>query len=139
MSESLRLCKVALASAQRLLGIFAFSDIRNRADHFNKLSIGTHYWMGQATNVFELSIRQHDSELEVGIYLLDEHPIAGLPPDLVAILWMQSMLQPLVPLRNALSRIKSENSEHFLGPVQELVGCAIAGPTACVGQPLGFG
>src|ERR1700743_2780964 len=135
--QSLRLRQMTLASAQCLLGVSALSDIRNRADHFNKLSIGTHYWMAQATNVFDRAIRQHDSFFGFGIYLLDEHPIAGLPPDFIAIFWVHP-LQPLLPLRKALLRIKSENPEHFLGIVLGLAGCAIESPTTRVGQPLRF-
>src|SRR6202041_723309 len=82
--------------------------------------------------------RQDDSVREVGINLLDKHTIAGLPSNLVTIFWVHS-LQPLVPLRKALLRIKSENSEHFLGIVLGFAGCAIEGPTARVGQPLRFG
>src|SRR5580692_7623189 len=72
------------------------------------------------------------------MYLLEEHPITGLSLHPVAIFRVYS-LQPLVPHWKALLRIEAENSEHFLGPVQGLVGCAIASPTARLGQPLRFG
>src|SRR5260370_7980522 len=71
------------------------------------------------------------------MYLLEEHPITGLSPHFVAIFRVHSP-QPLVPHWKAQLRIEAENSEHFLGPVQGLVGCAIAGPTARVGHPLRF-
>jgi hypothetical protein len=40
-----------------LFGMFALRDIDHGADYLNKLSVGTHYGMGQAKNVFERSIR----------------------------------------------------------------------------------
>jgi hypothetical protein len=41
LSESLRFRKVTLAAAQGFFGTLALRDIDHRADHLNKLSIGT--------------------------------------------------------------------------------------------------
>ena len=46
-----------MRSPVRVLCAFAFCDIDNGADYFNKLSIGTENWMGQAMNVFDCPIR----------------------------------------------------------------------------------
>ena len=51
------ICLELLQSFALVLCTFAFCDIDNGADHFNKLPVGTENWMGQAMNVFNCAIR----------------------------------------------------------------------------------
>src|SRR6202008_2627535 len=106
----------------RFFGTLALRDIDHRADHLNKLFSGTQNWMADAMNVFDCSIRLHDSELYVATYFIEECPfIRHL--QLFAVFWVYS-LQPLVERWWALLWIKTEKSEHFVGPVHGLATCA---------------
>src|SRR6266481_9261567 len=120
----------------RLFGTLALGDIDHCAEHLNKLSSGTQNWMADAMNVFDCSIGLHDSELYVAIYFREERPFTR-QLHLIAVFWVYS-LQPLVEHWQALLWIKTEKSEHFVGPVHGLVACAINSTTTGVGQALRF-
>src|SRR5579864_5855021 len=131
--------KIRLELAQpvaRLFSTLALRDIDHRADHLNKLPSGTQDWMADTMNVFDFSVGLHDSELYVATYFIEECPFIS-QLQLFAVFWVYS-LQPLVEHWWALLRIKTEKSEHFVGPVHGLVACAINGTTTGVGQALRF-
>jgi hypothetical protein len=95
MSESLRLRKVTLATAQGFFGTPALRDIDHRANHLNKLSIGIQNWVADGMNVSDGSIGSHDSELDIAMDFLEERLIT-CHPEFVMVFWVNS-LHPLVP------------------------------------------
>src|SRR4029077_4913515 len=94
MSQSLRLGKVTLAAAQGFFSVFTLCNIDHRADHLDHFATGPSNGMAAAMNLFDCSIRCHDSELDVAIRLLKERPIA-CQLHCVNVFWVYS-LQPLV-------------------------------------------
>src|SRR4029077_16178975 len=136
MSQSLRLGEVTLAAAQGCFSVFTLCNIDHRTDHLDQFPTWASNRMAAAMNLFDCSIGCHDSELDVAIRLLKECQIT-CQLNCVNVFWVYS-LQPLVPHRQALLRIKAKEAEHFVGPVQGLSAGAVYGTTASAGQPLCF-
>src|SRR4029077_14697873 len=98
-------------------------NIHYRANHLNELSARTQNRMADPVNMLDCSIGFHRSELNVAMHFLEKGPITR-HPELVPVFRVYS-LHPLVPLGYALMWIETEKSEHFLGPVKDLVTSAI--------------
>src|SRR5215469_8724485 len=131
--------KICLQLAQSVTSLFGappLRDIDHRADHLNKLSARTQEGVADGMNVSNCSIGFHNSELDVAVCFLKEGPIPR-HPELVKVFWVDS-LHPLFPHRYALFRIETENSEHFIRPVEDLTACPINGATARVSHALRF-
>ena len=99
-----------LTLAQGFFGALALGNIDRRAHNLNNLSIGFKTGMAYAMDVFDCSIRQHDSVFDFGTSFL---VLMLRRPELVKVFRMYS-LKRLLPRRQSLLRIESENPEVLL-------------------------
>src|SRR5262249_35040286 len=97
-AHSVHVGKLCLCLAQSLafrLCPLSLGNIYHRADHLNKLSVRIQNGMAKGMNVSNCPIWFHNSELNVAVFFLKEHPIS-CHPELFKVFWVDS-LHPLLP------------------------------------------
>src|SRR5580658_5208213 len=98
-----------------LLGAFSFRYVHHGAHHFDQLSRSTENGASYGVEVFNGSIREHDSVL-----LVDgrsaAHPVVAILTRPVTVVRMDP-LQDRVAIWRPLHQVESPNPEHLLRPV----------------------
>src|SRR5690349_18117552 len=113
------LAELVFAFPKCFLGVLAFGDIDVCADDLDKLSMLGKQMMANCFEIFDCSIGEHDSEIDLVISFLLQC-VLGLFQHPVSVAWMDSLPHGCA-VRQTLLWIKPPDSVALLRPIENLL------------------